>query len=240
MVFAFDVHEYFPENTEWKEVIVELDAPLDTIFSITYKICGDTLISNTSYRKVSVNGKDAGLWLREADNCIWLLTADYPHEIKLYDFNWKVGEALQTEYLRETDSGEMTLHTDVQVYDYKTIDLGTASYQYYMDSFYCTVIRGIGRVSELNRNCSLLGYKLPDIILPGLLYHKVLWFRRNGQIIFKSEEADEWVTYIPTNIVKPAICPSNSPTYYDLQGRRLNAQPQRGVYIQNGKKYVAK
>ena len=26
--------------------------------------------------------------------------------------------------------------------------------------------------------------------------------------------------------------------YYDLQGRRLNAMPQKGVYILNGKKYV--
>ena len=31
-----------------------------------------------------------------------------------------------------------------------------------------------------------------------------------------------------------------APAVYDLQGRRLTKQPQRGVYIQDGKKVVVK
>ena len=34
--------------------------------------------------------------------------------------------------------------------------------------------------------------------------------------------------------------PEVSSDLYDLQGRRLNAQPTKGVYIQNGKKVVIK
>ena len=32
--------------------------------------------------------------------------------------------------------------------------------------------------------------------------------------------------------------PSNSISLFDLQGRRINGQPQKGMYIQNGKKFV--
>lgn len=34
--------------------------------------------------------------------------------------------------------------------------------------------------------------------------------------------------------------PDASPKIYDLQGRRLSTKPQKGVYIQNGKKYIVK
>ena len=34
--------------------------------------------------------------------------------------------------------------------------------------------------------------------------------------------------------------PSPLTPVYDLQGRRLNGQPQRGLYIQNGRKVVVK
>jgi hypothetical protein len=33
---------------------------------------------------------------------------------------------------------------------------------------------------------------------------------------------------------------TNADSTYDLQGRRLTQKPQRGVYIQNGKKVVVK
>ena len=36
------------------------------------------------------------------------------------------------------------------------------------------------------------------------------------------------------------ITPALSEGIYDLQGRRLNAKPSKGVYIQNGKKYMVK
>lgn len=32
----------------------------------------------------------------------------------------------------------------------------------------------------------------------------------------------------------------SSPAVYDLQGRRFNGQPQRGMYIKNGRKYISK
>ena len=46
----------------------------------------------------------------------------------------------------------------------------------------------------------------------------------------------------PTGIEETLLTPHSSllTPLYDLQGRRLNGTPQRGLYIKNGKKYVAR
>jgi hypothetical protein len=44
----------------------------------------------------------------------------------------------------------------------------------------------------------------------------------------------------PTAIADVNNEPKAGNRYFDLQGRRLNGQPQKGLYIQNGKKYIVK
>ena len=43
-----------------------------------------------------------------------------------------------------------------------------------------------------------------------------------------------------TSISEKAFATTNSTTSYDLQGRRLQGKPEKGVYIQDGKKYLVK
>ena len=59
---------------------------------------------------------------------------------------------------------------------------------------------------------------------------------------YGSEEPEEWVTYVPTNIalLNRNGNHSKSLKLYDLQGRRLQGKPSKGVYIQDGKKYMVK
>ena len=45
--------------------------------------------------------------------------------------------------------------------------------------------------------------------------------------------------YDPTGITVIEECETTGNVCFDLQGRRLNSTPQRGLYIRNGKKYVA-
>ena len=203
---VLDSPEYFPVGTEWKEVFTESVVPAFgecsknvTIPAITYKIVNDTLINGTKYKAVSANDNKPELWLREADNCVWLLSADFPQEIKIYDFNWSSGEPVQTEYVIEKEDGQKTLATETQPNNYLTVKLGSTTYQCYND-LEGTVICNIGRVSELNRNSSLLGYIQPEVVLPGLQYWKVLWIRQYGKTIFKSENEYEWTAYIPNRI----------------------------------------
>ncbi|MBQ6653417.1 MAG: hypothetical protein IJM81_08550 [Prevotella sp.] len=66
----------------------------------------------------------------------------------------------------------------------------------------------------------------------------------NVTFTFDSEslELSATLTLISTGIrVQPVVAqPQSSAAIYDLQGRRLNGTPQRGLYIQNGKKIIVK
>ena len=51
-----------------------------------------------------------------------------------------------------------------------------------------------------------------------------------------SSEAVEYNGCNPEIVATPRL--KNNTLIHDLQGRRLNGIPQKGVYIQNGRKYV--
>ena len=44
----------------------------------------------------------------------------------------------------------------------------------------------------------------------------------------------------PTAINEIVSSTSSNSEWFDLQGRRLSGQPQRGLYIQNGRKHVVR
>lgn len=176
----------------------------------------------------------------EENEKVWITTEDYPDPILIYNFDWN-DENAYYEYLRVHESLETELvklylkQDEIQVVNYKdsTIDC-------FFD-YDGAIIRHIGRVAELNRGCALLGYIIEEPIIPGLIFKKVLWIVRNGKEIFRSEIAEEWTVDIPSVIHNVPYLDSNSrhyPPYFDLSGRPLNTLPNKGVYIQDGKKRV--
>ena len=185
-----DEGKYFPTGLKWQESTVEYDV-INTECSHIYEIGADIVIGDITYKEVLVDGSAANLWIREEDKKVLLLSAEYPQEFKLYDFNWD-GETgtLFTEYLQEKGDGVELKRQDLPRY-YKTICRDGQYYQFHQEDA-GIVIRNIGRVYELNRNSSLLGYKLPEEILPGLIYWKVLWIEKGGEVIFKSDLPEEW------------------------------------------------
>jgi hypothetical protein len=90
------------------------------------------------------------------------------------------------------------------------------------------------------------------VILPGLLYMKVLWINRNGEEIFRSEIAEEWTSDKPNTSRIECLTPNPSPvregSIYDLSGRKINSQfstfnsqfRKKGLYIEDGKKIIVK
>ena len=68
-----------------------------------------------------------------------------------------------------------------------------------------------------------------------------------GSLIITQQDAGEGYPFefipvsIPTDIHQMQSYDNSTSAYkgiYDLQGRRLNGIPQRGIYILNGKKFV--
>jgi hypothetical protein len=98
----------------------------------------------------------------------------------------------------------------------------------------------------------MLGFHIPKDILPGAIYSKVLWIRRNNVEIFRSEIADEWTTTIPgTNTNLNSLYYNRSfDAIYDIHGQRMgnveggasgkrelrDNKLRNGIYIINGKK----
>ena len=65
--------------------------------------------------------------------------------------------------------------------------------------------------------------------------HLLLYYnnRQNYLLFYKKEE-------LIAGIESPVVSSAASAPLYDLQGRRLSAKPVKGMYIQDGRKYVVK
>jgi len=240
--------QYFSTGMTWEEQVVmpgDEDAYSAMISTPSiYEISTDTIIGNLAYKSVLRNGSFSGMCVREDGESVWLLTNDHPTEILLYDFDWDNGKDIVTEYLKtvdmDTDDSYEVLRDTIHQSDCHTTTTNGRTYQYYRTSMARTVIQNIGKVAELNRYPCLLGYREPSVILPGMEYLKVIWVKRNGEEIFRSDNHNEWTIDVPAGIRIIMDSPKGlSQDCFDLHGRRLTAPPAKGVYIQGGRKRVA-
>ncbi len=237
---------YFPTGMEWEETSVDLGQEEDNASSTThYEIGEETTVDEQLYRKVLINGAESNLLIREEGSEVWLLTNEYPDEIKLYDFDWEKNETLQSEFLIKKN-GEWILEEQEMQPEYKQTTVDTRDYEYHQDADLNTIVRGIGRVADRSRNSCLLGYKEPETIHPGQTYNKVTWVKRMGEEAFRSGDGKEWITYIPgspvTSIPDAASLSkskSGSGKTYTIGGQQTKAS-RRGIYIRDGEKFVVK
>ncbi len=241
----------FPTGTVWKEVSEEFYVseypesytPVDTLHGRTFEIGQDTLIGGKAYKGVSCNGGMTDCFIREEDNCVWMLYAEYPQEFKLYDFSQDEKGTVTTQYLRARDKYESQWELEDEELpgsQVKTAD-EAPGFVYVNDFEQRTIIKGVGCVSELNRNSSLLGYYTPYIIPPGLIFRKVLWLRRNGQEVYRYLGKNEWVCNVESVTDVESVVDDSTDQHegiFDLQGRRLAGEPDKGMYIKDGRKYV--
>ncbi len=220
----------FPTGTKWKEVVTELEMPLDTLNgAVDYEISTDVEIFGRIYKRVLKDGEEQDVFLREQDGKVWLMAEDYPEELLLYDFNWITSGSLLMEFLLEND-GEQTkeaisyMTTDA----YSTI-VGERKFSCLSDNS-GVIVQDIGRVLDWNRTGCVLGYKQKEPVLPDLLAFKLLWMHRNGEEVFRSENADDFTGMsqsIPATQTK-----ASTSTIYLPSGQRVNATtPSMGIHI---------
>ena len=197
-----DTPKYFPTGMTWEEIVVDPFMEQENVNACIYEIGTDTIIGDITYKKVLKDNVFSGLCVRESGDKVWLLAKEYPTEILLYNFDWDSNQEIVTEYLKgkphmvqDEEDYEVRQET-IPVGDSQTVEIEGRTYQYIMQNLSGTIIRGIGKVAELNRYPCLLSYREPAEIPPGLDYHKVHWIKRNGVEIFRSESAKEWIEEI--------------------------------------------
>ena len=133
--------------------------------------------------------------------------------------------------------------------DGKAPECGKWDNPQYVDSQGGRIIQGIG-ITEWNDGECLFGplrayFALQMLVddrlgsYPERHYRSMLvHFERNGEVLY-----DIWPEKVGVSDEIKSINKVKAPVdgiLYDLQGRRLYAKPQKGVYIQNGKKKLVK
>lgn len=92
-------------------------------------------------------------------------------------------------------------------------------------------IEGIGLIDHANmfeQNFDVTGGLYTDRTLRCV--------RGNGEVLFDAGHGPVWTSIRPA----PAVDTPASTGCYDLSGRKLAGRPQKGIYLMNGKKYIAR
>ncbi len=239
---------YYPDKTMWEELqVVEDKIDPEWYIRLRYTVEGDTLVGDVNYKRVKRQWMEGQEWaqytqaktfyLREDNGLVYFLGKNYPDshsyddivydgsETLRYNFNWEIGGlgALGKGTLKDFSQIELA---DGNLYDY---DSSTK------------VIRTIG--------CIRGGLLLPCNSARSMWFALASFTRNGVEIYHKDFPATNGIESVNTTSRGKGFNGfAKSLFIYDLSGRRVvnssefqgsNKLP-KGVYIQNGKKFVVK
>lgn len=253
----------YPNGTVWEELqLVEGKVDPEWYIRLQYTVDGDTLVNDVTYKRVVRQWMEGQQWaqytqtktyyLREENGLVYFLGKNDPDshsyddivydgtETLRYNFNWEVGGMGALGKGTLNGVSQMVL-ADGNLYDY---DSSTK------------VIRTIGRI----RDGILLPYNSPRSI-----WFALASFIRNGVEIYHADfpETSGIVSVETANRGEGSCDNADNLTFYDLSGRQVfqgnkglrSCSPEhlrstrtvsqgntlpKGVYIQNGRKFVVK
>lgn len=209
---------------------------IDCIFTMQ----GDTLISELSYKKVFCQykeffGDDSYHYfcaVREEDCRVYCVEKSMKEENLLYDFSCP--EELLVLSYHGQEFGRLPAITKAVSHSSTIIKDFILCYLPVQDTHIVGLgvwIEGTGSVYGNPFAFELYGDK--NILEPEI---HVVYCKAGGDVIYRIS----WMAE-PVNIgEQQAEKQSTATSLYDLQGRQLQGKPERGVYIQDGRKYVIK
>ena len=188
--------------------------------SYTEWIEGDTVILDKTYfrmrsSKIAFPVTSSSLW-REEDKRIYAYNEDTKSEVLMYDFNLKAGDRIDMLGINDVEVSKVDTIT-VNGMERRRIFIGPSVW-----------VEGIGSPYLLSEP---LGHLLSDGNVSYLVSCK-----EDGQSVFSASDFDAGGN---TNAIKQAEQHLPSGIVFDLQGRRLQGKPVKGIYIRDGKKIAA-
>lgn len=178
-------------------------------------------------------------------------------EVVVYDFTKELNDKFYCYRVNAPSEGVITT-TEIKSIEEIALNDGSKRNAWRMDDNGCYV-EGIGSINSnglLTHHLDLL-----LIVTNGYRWYNLNWFKQNGEYVYKapdytgdpSVEEESRTTFKKEDPFfdgevngidrvlddTPSSKPSDS-AIYDLTGRRLNGKPERGIYIQGGKKYIIK
>ena len=230
------------EGKTWKGA--EVNGMTWKSYETDYVLTGDTIIEGRTYKKCfNKMNRTGGTYryecaLREEDRRVYSVYEGQTAESLLFDFTLRPGDTFPLaeggfDYSVEGDKG-ITLKLNsidlvegsdgrlLHYYNFSIADCGPLYTSYRNETF--SWIEGVGKIG---------GYPLCWNI--GFTSSYVYWLSGcyvDDALIYPLQEVNGIATHQEQ---------TNANTgYFDLQGRRLTQQPQRGVYIQQGRKVIVR
>ena len=251
--------EYYPmvsEGKTWEIAHVGMNPNYQD--KSVLQLSGDTIINGNSYIKcyqILEQGstvQDIVYYraMREVDKRVYCVLPGSQEENLLFNFGLQVGDSVYCKFGGTYDGGFITEHTIdeslediVQILKLTGVDTyvnkeGMALKRYHL-SMTIKERQGDGRVVEYSGR--------PATWVEGIGSRND--FPLNAWYVEMVSSYSWWLTKCydsdhvfyevdPSSIVNADFSHPSISTIFDLQGRRLNEQPAKGVYIQDGRKYV--
>ena len=161
----------------------------------------------------------------------------------VYDFQWEPGKEL---YCLRLSSCQITQRRIPYIFgtieEIQTGSFGTSTPLEYVELNGRTIIKGIGITSWNGRDCIFgppeawyMEWTVNSKVRND--YRSILvHFERDGEVLY-----DLWPTPeggLASHIQSPKVNRADDTSVYDLQGRKVEGKPSRGIYIIGGKKRV--
>lgn len=220
---------YVTEGRSWIIEITEIDSYDDRIenkYIYNSAIKGDTIINNTAYKKYVMDDKYR--WaLRQEGKKVY--TYDYgewcKEELLLYDFGLEKDDEFDWNFFFPLyDQSE-----HCKVVDVDSIEIKGKKYKRLIISNgkrKRMIIEGLGDVDIY----PLIGWMFSNNVCD---YNVECYY--NDELIITYYDIKDMYLGIDEHETQ-----NKTKGIFDLQGRRLNGKPAKGIYIENGKKKVAK
>jgi len=212
----------FREGLSWR---VSSFLPPSDYTEYNYVFSGDTIINDKQYKKLLRDGKYYCAFRKESNR---YYMEEAGEDILAYDFDAKVGT--------EHKNSEMTFRImsvdtiEVRGRYLRRFDVGAVEKRengtedvYFVHRY----VEGVGCMLDIAQ-VAFAPYCIGRIFKMELL-------KENGQIIFTYDDFNREAFTGETTKITDVPHTNNHPVY-DLQGRRLNSKPHKGLYIKDGRK----
>lgn len=216
----------------------------EVLFTYTYIVRGDSIVDGISYKKVYITSKDnledlALYYLaREENGVVYFRENDKEHV--LFDFNRKVDD----EFIFETELNSPDFDYRGVVRDISTLEGGDGitrrcflfdvlyrynknEEEFYPAPYPYTFIEGIGEAEH----GIMLDYCI-GCTGGGVAKLRCVHNSKNEHLFGRESDC------ISVGIDGVLETTDEARSIYDIEGRKLNVEPHREIYIKNGKKYI--
>ena len=190
-------------------------------YDYSYFIHGDTIINGIICKKLYYEQSNETSYkgaIYEEEKCVNFFPQGKNKSYILFDFGCEVGEMM------------ITADEKVSIIEIDSIKVSGIVFRRFLSEHGAIwpYIEGIGTPADM----------FMSALAPDNFYHFISC-EKDGSVIFTASDFyAPSITGKNTSIIIHPTSYFQKPSLFDLQGRRLNAVPARGLYIKDGRKYV--